>query len=184
MVKFGRERTVCRVRESLPKRMLPTMGFTSVPSRKQKGKISWILNSGLLDIYRTLGYLLSLSQCVYDSSSGPNFDLWPSGKLFGQVTQFESLEMNKMHLIEKTFIRNRFEVHGRGSGRVISTYGRSIHKFGHHRGRLWECHKVSQPMAAIVRVRASCGSTIFLWSTNLLKSDFRHFSMLPIIFPV
>ena len=32
-------------------------------------------------------------------------------KLFGQVSHY--LEMNKMHLIEKTFIRNRFEEHGR-----------------------------------------------------------------------
>ena len=29
-------------------------------------------------------------------------------KLFGQVSHY--LEMNKMHLIEKTFIRNRFDV--------------------------------------------------------------------------
>lgn len=65
MVEFGRERTVCRVRESLPKRMLPTMGFTSIPSRRQKGKISWILIFGLPDIYRTLDYLLSLSKCVW-----------------------------------------------------------------------------------------------------------------------
>ena len=68
--------------------------------------------------------LLYLYRNVYESSSGSNFDLWPSGKLFGQVTQFESLKMNKMHLIEKTFIRNRFEVHGRG--RVVNTLTISI----------------------------------------------------------
>ena len=141
VVNFERERTVQRVRESLIKRMLPTMGFTSVPSRRQKGKISWIMTPGLSDNYRTLHYYY-LYRNVYESSSGSNFDLWPSGKLFGQVTQFESLEMNKMHLIEKTFIRNRFEVYGHKGGRVINTYGRFIRKIRHPRGRLWECHKV------------------------------------------
>ena len=131
--------TVQRVRESLIKRMLPTMGFTSVPSRRQKGKISWIIIPGLSDNYRTLHYYY-LYRNVYESSSGSNFDLWPSRKLFGQVTQ--SLEMNKMHLIEKTFIRNRFEVYGHKGGRVINTYGRFIRKIRHPRGRLWECHKV------------------------------------------
>ena len=93
---------------SLKKRMLPTMGFTSIPPRRQKGKISWIIGQK--------PDILSILTCWLinrDSSSGPNFLTCDLGrKLFGQVSHY--LEMNKMHLIEKTFIRNRFEVHGRG----------------------------------------------------------------------
>ena len=110
----------------------------SVAEAKRKDLLNY--DSRFIGQLSDITLLLSLSKCLWVII---RLKLWPV--TFGKViwtSDSESLEMNKMHLIEKTFIRNRFEVYGHKGGRVINTYGRFIRKIRHPRGRLWECHKV------------------------------------------
>ena len=116
----------------------------SVAETKRKDILNY--DSRFIGQLSDITLLLSLSKCLWVII---RLKLWPV--TFGKVIwtsdsvwiiRNEQNAFDWENFYSKQVWASNFEVHGREGGRVISTYGRFIRKPGHHRGRLWECHKV------------------------------------------